>query len=140
MANNYTESVAIEKRDAIENMNFIFKLRIIVLFSFSTESQVAKEKSFRCHSKIDQCVRGENIEIELAGAEAHYVDEDEGNDKYIIIDKVFKADERSPKAMENWALERYIPMASLDNSFCMTSLNMKTLIRMTSAHPINQGD
>ncbi len=35
MANNYTESVAIERRDAIENMNFIFKLRIIVLFSFS---------------------------------------------------------------------------------------------------------
>lgn len=103
MANNYTESVAIEKRDAIENMNFIFKLRIIVLFSFSTESQAAKAKSFRCHSKIDQCVRGENIEMELAGAEAHYVDEDEGNDKYIFIDKVFKADERSPKAMENLA-------------------------------------
>lgn len=103
MANNYTESVAIEKRDAIENMNFIFKLRIIVLFSFSTESQAAKAKSFRCHSKIDQCVRGENIEMELAGAEAHYVDEDEENDKYIFIDKVFKADERSPKAMENLA-------------------------------------
>lgn len=103
MANNYTESVAIERRDAIENMNFIFKLRIIVLFSFSTESQAAKAKSFRCHSKIDQCVRGENIEMELAGAEAHYVDEDEGNDKYIFIDKVFKADERSPKAMENLA-------------------------------------
>ena len=34
--------------------------------------------------------------------------------------------------MENWALERYLPMASLDNSFSMTSLNMKTLIRMTS--------
>lgn len=103
MANNYTESVAIERRDAIENMNFIFKLRIIVLFSFSTESQAAKAKSFRCHSKIDQCIRGENIEMELAGSEAHYVDEDEGNDKYIIIDKVFKADERSPKAMENLA-------------------------------------
>lgn len=103
MADNYTESVAIEKRDAIENMNFIFKLRIIVLFSFSTESQVAKAKSFRCHSKIDQCVRGENIEMELAGSEVHYLDEDEENDKYIIIDKVFKADERSPRAMENLA-------------------------------------
>lgn len=103
MANNYTESVAIEKHDAIENMNFIFKLRIIVLFSFSTESQAAKAKSFRSHSKINQCVRGEDVEMELAGSEAHYVDEDEKNDKYIIIDKVFKVDERSPKAMENLA-------------------------------------
>ena len=115
MANNYTESVAIERRDAIENMNFIFKLRIIVLFSFSTESQAAKAKSFRCHSKIDQCIRGENIEMELAGSEAHYVDEDAGNDKYIIIDKVFKVDERSPRAMENLA-------KSIDNyvlGFCL---------------------
>ena len=115
MANNYTESVAIERRDAIENMNFIFKLRIIVLFSFSTESQAAKAKSFRCHSKIDQCIRGENIEMELAGSEAHYVDEDAGNDKYIIIDKVFKVDERSPKAMESLA-------KSIDNyvlGFCL---------------------
>lgn len=34
--------------------------------------------------------------------------------------------------LENWALERYLPMASLDNSFCMSSLNMKTIIRMST--------
>ena len=101
MASNYINS-KIPDTFCVKEVNKItFKLRIMVLFSFSTESQVAKARSFRSKSPIDQCIRGENTEAETSGANVHYVDEDENNYNYVVIDKVFKVDERSPKAMEN---------------------------------------
>lgn len=100
-ASNFTDSSTPDKNDKTERNTFIYKLRIVVIFAFCAESQQAKSQSFRKGEEISDCVRGENITTELSASKVEYIDEDEGNDKYLILDKVFRVDERSPKAMEN---------------------------------------
>lgn len=103
MANNYTNATAAKTQNPEERNSFVYKLRISVIFSFCAESQIAKCKSYRDGQQITACVRGENLPMELAASEVEYVDEDDKNANYIILDRKFRVDERSPKAMENLA-------------------------------------
>lgn len=100
-SSNFIDSSTPDKIDKAERNTFIYKLRIVIIFAFCAESQQAKSQSFRNGEKIADCVRGENLTSELSASKVEYIDEDEGNDKYLILDKIIRVDERSPKAMEN---------------------------------------
>ena len=40
--------------------------------------------------------------------------------------------------LEDWSLERYMSIATLDNSFCMITMDFKTVINYTTQNIINE--